>query len=73
MFENWQGIKPMKLIASQDDYKKKILHKHENVTKILESKHKKTKGYTQWDFFPLRPTILLKNKTIRRKQTTEQR
>ena len=40
MFENLQGIKPMGLSASLADYEKK-LHKHENATKILKTKHKK--------------------------------
>ena len=38
MFENFQGIKPMGFSASLDDKKK--LHKHENVTNIINTKQK---------------------------------
>ena len=42
----------MGISASLADYLKKI-HKHENVTNILKTKHKKIKGYTQWAFVSL--------------------
>ena len=44
MFESWQGINPMGLSASLGNYLKTILHKHENVTKILKMRHTQNQG-----------------------------
>ena len=56
MFGNLLGINPMGLSASLPTIKTAIPHKHENFTRIINIIHIK-KGYTQWAFVTLGPTL----------------
>ena len=59
MLENWQGIDPMGLSTTLDDYKNKQLLTNTNFSpKTLRQNTKKCKGLTQWEFVPLGPTLI---------------
>ena len=47
LFENWQGIKAMGHSASLVNYNNTIIIKYDNITDILEMKHKKIQGIDQ--------------------------